>query len=228
MTYEDLYNQAMNGSTDAIKELNGYAGAGDAEAQYVLSCVYDNEESPFKDEGLGMYWLQKSAGYIYEPAIKRLKELSNEAKKKYGIETNSETSKGDSDADSTDIQPGGIWSFVGRIDRATYFVYLIVYAFIFGIIIFLINQIPLEKITESYGYYSYETWQQTSFAVWAGLLARMFALYLIVALGVKRLHDCGHSGWWVIFVLITAPIGPLYLLFKKGEEKTNEYGAAIE
>lgn len=227
MYYEELYEKACSGNLSALKELKSEAGVGNAEAQYILSCVYDNVTSPFCNVELGMYWLKKSAGYNYEPAIKKLKELPSNIKTLYGIDNNKEENS-DRESNPENIKPGGIWSFTGRIDRTTYFVYLVVYAFIFGIILFLINLIPMERISESSGYYSYDTWQKPSFAIWTELLVSLFALYLTIALGVKRLHDCGRSGWWVILVLITAPIGPLYLLFKRGEEKTNEYGPIPE
>ena len=95
---EELYNQVMGGNDDVLEILRAQAGSGDAEAQYVLSCVYDNIDSPFKDVNLGMYWLQKSAGYNYEPALKKIHELSPEAKKQFGIE--SEKAVDDSDGNN--------------------------------------------------------------------------------------------------------------------------------
>ena len=223
MTYEELYNQAMEGNGDALETLNGQAGSGDAESQYVLSCVYDNIDSPFKDVDLGMYWLQKSAGYKYEPALKKIHELSPETKNRYGIETENIIENSDGNNEAADIKPGGIWSFVGRIDRATCFVYFFVYLFIFGVALYLINQIPMERVTGSYGYYSYDSWKPTEFATWAELIIRLVALYLYLALCAKRLHDCGHSGWWSLI-----PFCPVALFFMKGDEDTNEYGPAIE
>jgi uncharacterized membrane protein YhaH (DUF805 family) len=40
-----------------------------------------------------------------------------------------------------------------------------------------------------------------------------------IAVAVRRLHDTGHSGWWII-----VPFYNIYLLFKKGDEGYNEYG----
>lgn len=224
MNYEEVYNQAMSGNTDALNTLCDIAGSGVAEAQYVLSCVYDNPNSPFRDEDHGMYWLQKSAGYNYEPAIKKLKELSPYVKKLYGIETDDGNTSGSSDKNTETEKSNSvdILSCEGRVDRITYFVYLMVYAFIICIILYLIKLIPMEQ---DYGYYS---WEPTSFASVVNIVVKLILSYLVLALGVKRLHDCGHSGWWVILVLITAPIGPLFLLFMKGEEKANEYGPFME
>ena len=63
MYYEELYEKANNGDLSALKELESEAGAGNAEAQYVLSCVYDDVTSPFRNVELGMYWLKKSSDY---------------------------------------------------------------------------------------------------------------------------------------------------------------------
>lgn len=53
-------------------------------------------------------------------------------------------------------------------------------------------------------------------AIWAGL-----------AIQVKRWHDLGKSGWWVLINLVPV-IGPLYALvmqgFVKGAEARNDYG----
>lgn len=214
MNYENLYNQAMNGNADALEALKADAGSGNAQAQFILSCVYDNIDSPFPDESLGMYWLKKSAGYRFVPAIRKLKELSPEIKKQYEIEESKEND------DTATIKPGGIWSFRGRIDRTTYFVYSVVYVLLFGLLLYLINHIPMESISVNYGY---NTMRPTGFAVWTELITRLVLAYLSLALCVKRMHDCGHSGCWVLI-----PFSPLALLFMKGEDKTNEYGPKID
>ena len=222
MYYEELYNQAMNGKADALEELKADASSGDAEAQYVLSCVYDNLNSPFKDISLGMYWLEKSAEYEFEPAKKKLKELPSSIKIQYGIDDNNEE-KSDRESDPENIKPGGIWSFRGRIDRTTYWVYSIVYILVFGLLLFLISLIPMESTSVDYGYYPYNTMRPTLFAICIELIVRLILSYLVLALSVKRMHDCGHSGWWVLI-----PFCPLVLLFWKGEEKTNQYGPITE
>ena len=216
MNYGELFNQAINGNAEALEELKADASSGDAEAQYVLSCVYDNPDGPYLDVDLGMYWLKKSAGYKYEPAIKKVKELSSKLKEQYEIGESKEN-------DDTTIKPGGIWSFHGRIDRTTYFVYFIVYALSFGLLFYLTNQILTESSSVNYGYYSYDTMRPTGFAVWTELIAKLVLAYLSLALCVKRMHDCGHSGWWVLI-----PFCPLALIIMKGEDKTNEYGPKID
>ena len=48
-----------------------------------------------------------------------------------------------------------------------------------------------------------------------------------VAVGVRRLHDRGMTGWWYLLILIPF-LGALVLLFffvQKGDDGPNEYGA---
>lgn len=47
-----------------------------------------------------------------------------------------------------------------------------------------------------------------------------------LALSVRRLHDTGKSGWWMLITLIPL-VGPLIMLFfmvKDSQPGTNEYG----
>ena len=217
MYYEDLYKKAYSGDLSALKELESEAGAGNAEAQYVLSCVYDDVTSPFRDVELGMYWLKKSSGYGYELAVKKIRELPLEIKYKYGIANKEEEEIKNKDAEQ--IKPGGIWSIQGRIDRTTYGVYSILYVIVFAILLYLIALLPKET-THSGFYYSE---QPSDFAYYALLILRLVAAYLIFALQSKRAHDCGHP---CLMTLI--PFFGIYLLFKEGELHTNQYGPQPE
>ena len=64
------------------------------------------------------------------------------------------------------------------------------------------------------------------------VLSLIFNLAIIIpsiALGVRRLHDLGKSGWWYLLVLIPI-VGPIVLLIwfcTKGETKKNQYGEAL-
>ncbi len=47
-----------------------------------------------------------------------------------------------------------------------------------------------------------------------------------IAVGVRRLHDIGKSGWWMLISLVPI-VGPfvfLYFTVKAGDEGSNEYG----
>lgn len=213
MYYEELYEKAYSGDFSALNELENEAGAGNAEAQYVLSCVYDNVTSPFRNVELGMYWLKKSSDYGYELAVKKIKELPLEIKYKYDIANKEEEEA--KYKDSEYIKPGGIWSIQGRIDRTTYWVYSIIYVIVFAILIYFIALLPKE--TTYSGFYYSE--QPSDFAYYALLIVRLVAVYLIFALQSKRAHDCGHP---CLMTLI--PFFGIFLLFKEGEPRTNQYG----
>lgn len=213
MYYEELYEKAYSGDLSALKELESIAGTGNAEAQYVLSCVYDDVTSPFRNVELGMYWLKKSSNYGYELAVKKIKELPLEIKYKYDIANKEEEEVKYKDEEH--IKPGGIWSIQGRIDRTTYWVYSILYVIVFAILIYLIALLPKE--TTYSGFYYSE--QPSDFAYYALMIFRLVAVYLIFALQSKRAHDCGHP---CLMVLI--PFFGIYLLFKEGEPQTNKYG----
>lgn len=62
-------------------------------------------------------------------------------------------------------------------------------------------------------------------------LSTLYSLALFIpslAVGARRLHDIGKSGWWQLIVLIPL-IGWIILIIwfaKKGEDGPNEYGPA--
>ena len=52
------------------------------------------------------------------------------------------------------------------------------------------------------------------------------SIYCLIALAVKRIHDVGHSGWWVLLGFITTlyALGFIFLCFWAGNEEDNKYG----
>ncbi len=55
-----------------------------------------------------------------------------------------------------------------------------------------------------------------------GILYVVFAIVTLVpslAVGIRRMHDTGHSGWFIL-----VPIYNLILCFTEGEHKTNKWG----
>lgn len=62
-----------------------------------------------------------------------------------------------------------------------------------------------------------------------GLLGGVYSLAVLlpsVAVGIRRLHDIGRSGWWMLLSLIPV-LGFLVLLYffvQDGQPGTNEYG----
>ena len=54
----------------------------------------------------------------------------------------------------------------------------------------------------------------------------ILALWLSLSAGVRRLHDIGHSGWWMLGYLVplASLILALVLLLKPGMERANDHG----
>ncbi|MFZ5617331.1 MAG: DUF805 domain-containing protein [Pseudomonadota bacterium] len=62
-----------------------------------------------------------------------------------------------------------------------------------------------------------------------GILLSLATLIPGIAIGVRRLHDVGRSGWWTLLVFTI--IGILVLLFwyiQPGQRKDNPFGADVE
>jgi uncharacterized membrane protein YhaH (DUF805 family) len=62
-----------------------------------------------------------------------------------------------------------------------------------------------------------------------GLLGSIFLIAVLVqslAVGVRRLHDTGRSGWWLLIALIpfVGPIVLLVLMVFEGQQSENPYG----
>lgn len=103
-------------------------------------------------------------------------------------------------------------TFSGRAQRAEYW-----YFFLFYILIF----IGLSIIDGITGSFSGETGM--------GFLGGLMSLALLVpsiAVGVRRLHDTGRSGWWLLIAFIPL-IGAIVLVVftvQDSEAGTNAYG----
>ena len=62
-----------------------------------------------------------------------------------------------------------------------------------------------------------------------GFLGRLYALCVILpslAVAVRRLHDTGRSGWWMLllFVPVAGPVVILVFLVLDGDPGANAYG----
>jgi len=213
MDYEELYEKAYSGDVSALEELESEAGSDNAEAQYILYCVYDNVTSPFRNVEQGMYWLKKSSDNGYELAVNRINELPLDFKYQYGLENKEEEEAKYKEAE--DIKPGGILSIRGRIDRTTYLLYSLLYICVLGFLLYLIESLPMETSQTEFFYSE----QPTQFAFFSEMALRLVTAYLIFALQSKRAHDCGHP---CLMTLI--PFFGVYLLFQEGEPRTNQYG----
>ena len=62
------------------------------------------------------------------------------------------------------------------------------------------------------------------------ILANIFALIILIpaiAVGVRRLHDTNHSGWWYLLIIIPI-IGWIFILIwlcKNSDEGNNRFGS---
>lgn len=64
-----------------------------------------------------------------------------------------------------------------------------------------------------------------------GLFGVIYALFILIpsiAVTVRRLHDTGRTGWWVLiaFIPIVGLLVMLYFLIQDSDEGTNQYGAS--
>lgn len=63
-----------------------------------------------------------------------------------------------------------------------------------------------------------------------GVLGMVYSLGLLIpslAVGARRLHDTGRSGWWMLLLLVPLIGGLILLIFfvQEGEAEENSYGA---
>ncbi|OTG69419.1 DUF805 domain-containing protein [Acinetobacter sp. ANC 4470] len=58
-------------------------------------------------------------------------------------------------------------------------------------------------------------------------IAYLALLYFSFVFTIRRLHDRNHTGWLSLLILVPAVniIFMLYLIFAKGDDRTNQYGA---
>ncbi len=102
--------------------------------------------------------------------------------------------------------------FTGRSQRAEYWFFVLFYVLIL---------IVLSIVDTAAGL--------TSSATGLGLFSAVFALAMFIpslAVGVRRLHDVGRTGWWILLSLVPI-IGFIVLLIfavQDSQPGTNQYG----
>ena len=101
--------------------------------------------------------------------------------------------------------------FGGRARRKEYWMFALVYVVIY---------IALAIAERSFGLVS---------ELGIGMLSMLYALLHIlpsIAVGVRRLHDTGRSGWWLLIVLVplVGPIALIVFAVQDSEAGHNEYG----
>ncbi len=102
-----------------------------------------------------------------------------------------------------------LFEFRGRINRAKYWVGIIVLAAFEAVLVTVV-------VLADSGAFTYFAWMVGVILIWPAL-----------AISVKRWHDRGKSGWWVLIALVPV-IGSLWVLiecgFLAGDEGYNDYG----
>ena len=103
--------------------------------------------------------------------------------------------------------------FNGRARRKEYWMFLL-FNIIFALVAMLVDNLLGMRINEQIPY---------------GYLYLLYGLATFIpgiAVGVRRLHDVGKSGWWYLIAFIPL-IGGLYLLYlfiQDGTPGSNDYG----
>jgi len=102
----------------------------------------------------------------------------------------------------------------GRASRSEYW-WFVLFNLIVNIVTFVIDSTLGTMVTYDMGY--------------VGLIAFLALLLPTVSVSVRRLHDIGKSGWWILLAIIPIVnfIGIFVILvftLMEGEEHPNQYG----
>lgn len=105
-----------------------------------------------------------------------------------------------------------IFNFKGRVGRGIY--WLVVFSiFVIGLFIFVCEEIARSiNVQDENGVLS-TMWLIMFMALW------VLYFYVVLAVGAKRCHDLGHSGWFQMI-----PYYVFVMLFGAGDRDGNEYG----
>ena len=197
---ERLLHEALDGNKDSFKELKFNAGAGDAEAQYYFAQYYAKV-----NDGDFRYWIKKAI--VDNKYFEKQEEMQYLKAKQGGDDT-----AGMSFTESVKKCLTNYASFTGRASRSEYwwfgfFFFLVIMFWAIITVLFAQSEIAAYIIMA---------------------LSSITSLALVVpsiAVGVRRLHDIGKSGWWLLisFVPYVGGFALLYFMCKKSAED-NEYG----
>lgn len=127
----------------------------------------------------------------------------------------------------------GIFGFTGRVTRSTYLLYGLIFAIIrnaaFGYLFFVCIAAAMKNSDAISGG-----------GIIVSIIAIIFASVVLMSMQVRRLHDLGKSGWYVVWIwaaecilsAMTAGTGGLVveicvflaLAFMEGQKFPNEFG----
>lgn len=95
--------------------------------------------------------------------------------------------------------------FSGRASRKDYWMFALVYVILSAIVAVIEGVLHINFL---------------------GIIFALIVLVPVLAIGARRLHDTGLSGWWQLLSLIpvAGALILMVLLVRKGEESANKYG----
>lgn len=104
-----------------------------------------------------------------------------------------------------------LFSFKGRMRRLHYFLSIIGYYAFLLLSVFFMSELSRDSM----------------FWGFLGAIILFFSVWFIIAASVKRCHDRGNSGWWLLYTCIpyVGVVFSIILLFGSGDEDENEYGS---
>lgn len=99
----------------------------------------------------------------------------------------------------------------GRAPRAEYWWFFLMYIVIYLFAMFIDEEFSLGDPIGSFGVVT---------TIWA-----LACLLPQIMVGIRRLHDTGKSGWWLLISIVPL-VGIIVLFFmaQRGDEGPNEYG----
>ena len=116
------------------------------------------------------------------------------------------------------------WSgFSGRSSRSEYWWFYLLVAVVFYIVISYYELSPV--LAEDEGERGYFFWLDLSEMI-VNIAIGIVVFIASLAVGARRLHDIGKSGWWQLLHLvpIVGPLLVLYWAFTPGDSAKNKYG----
>lgn len=187
---------ASQGDKKAFKELYSYAGSGNAEAQYYLALYYKKVEGCGEDSNYS-YWMKKAKDNGFVPQSGYITTVKEE-KQEVLTETEKESNI-------------NFWFLIGLEGRVGTSLYIFVSA-IYLLYAFAFRSITNEMASDN---------NPNGLVILILSIIGLIAWWIWIAQAVKRSHDIGHSGWWILI-----PFYIVYLLIAKGDNGRNEYGEA--